>query len=439
MMDLRKVNCGAGFGLALCTWCAIAVCDGGRGCSWPMLIRRRIARCCSKQLTRILAARAGADPKQVDHVIDLQAASCAADARAVRSGARGADGLRGCVARDVDMTLNIACLSRHAVYLTGDFRLTPTRPGVDETTTQKIVPVIKTGWCALVAYSGVAQLPSGLDVGRWIAEQSRPEQMREPLADLLQRLHKAEQWLPRLNTAHRWLTICVVGFDGRHPFSYVFSNHLDGDGKSTPPTSTLLQVKDKPRKPTVRAFGSGARWMTAEERGAVRDLLVDNHEADATLHALGIVNARVAERTPTVSSACMVGYIDAAGNGRLTSCGVDESREYIPDFVSRDLAAKGVTSLVAKVDPLGKPLPRMWRGMTFKRQGTPGTDAVAVSLQVFRNVEAETVGAIPNGTALFSQVATDSEPTAYTFKVGDKDVNVRSSLPTSFLREAPSQ
>ena len=69
------------------------------------------------------------------------------------------------------MTLNIMLTSRSAVYLSGDFRLTYLGAGwSDDLNTQKIVPVIKYEWCALVAFTGVA-ITSGTDVGDWLSEQ----------------------------------------------------------------------------------------------------------------------------------------------------------------------------------------------------------------------------------------------------------------------------
>ena len=61
-----------------------------------------------------------------------------------------------------DMTLNLMLTSRDAVYLSADFRLTSTRDQAaisDSYDTQKLIPVVRRDWSALIAYSGVASAP----------------------------------------------------------------------------------------------------------------------------------------------------------------------------------------------------------------------------------------------------------------------------------------
>ena len=57
------------------------------------------------------------------------------------------------------MTLNLMLISRSAVYLSGDFRLTYAggRWWSDRLNVQKLVPVFKFGWSALVSFTGVAE------------------------------------------------------------------------------------------------------------------------------------------------------------------------------------------------------------------------------------------------------------------------------------------
>jgi hypothetical protein len=53
------------------------------------------------------------------------------------------------------MTLNLILTSKDAVYLSGDFRLTSTKDQAalpDSYGTQKLIPVIRHGWAALIAY-----------------------------------------------------------------------------------------------------------------------------------------------------------------------------------------------------------------------------------------------------------------------------------------------
>jgi hypothetical protein len=57
------------------------------------------------------------------------------------------------------MTLNIMLTSRTAVYLSGDFRLSTLdgKPIADNHDTQKLLPIFRRDWSALVAYTGLAK------------------------------------------------------------------------------------------------------------------------------------------------------------------------------------------------------------------------------------------------------------------------------------------
>ena len=72
------------------------------------------------------------------------------------------------------MTLNLMLTSKDAVYLSGDFRLTSIRdlaPIPDSYDTQKLIPVIRHAWTALIAYMGVASAPPLIDnMGQWIVD-----------------------------------------------------------------------------------------------------------------------------------------------------------------------------------------------------------------------------------------------------------------------------
>src|SRR5262245_14400551 len=111
------------------------------------------------------------------------------------------------------MTLNILGTSRHAVYVTGDFRMTTrNRPAADNLNVQKLIPVVKLGWCGIVAFSGVGRTSSGLDVGGWIVDQVRDEHPDEHIAHFLERLKSADRWLARLPDKERYLSIVMAGF-----------------------------------------------------------------------------------------------------------------------------------------------------------------------------------------------------------------------------------
>ena len=65
--------------------------------------------------------------------------------------------------------------SKDAVYLSADFRLTSVKDGEplpDSYDTQKLIPVIRRDWAALIACMGVASAPPLIkDMGQWIVDQ----------------------------------------------------------------------------------------------------------------------------------------------------------------------------------------------------------------------------------------------------------------------------
>src|SRR5262245_37871136 len=100
------------------------------------------------------------------------------------------------------MTLNLMLSSRSGVFLSGDFRLSfldkggrPTGRFSDDTQTQKLIPVIKFGWNALVAFTGVASRSHIPDVGEWIATELQAIPMKAGFDELPIRLLAADEWL----------------------------------------------------------------------------------------------------------------------------------------------------------------------------------------------------------------------------------------------------
>jgi hypothetical protein len=73
------------------------------------------------------------------------------------------------------MTLNLMLTSKEAVYLSADFRLTSVQHGTalpDNYDTQKLIPMIRHDWAALIAYMGVASAPPLINnMGQWIVDQ----------------------------------------------------------------------------------------------------------------------------------------------------------------------------------------------------------------------------------------------------------------------------
>src|SRR3712207_824505 len=134
------------------------------------------------------------------------------------------------------MTLNLMLTSRSAAYLSGDFRLSrldrhgrPTGWVTDDPRSQKLIPVIRRGWSALVTFTGVAVTPQGQSVGDWIAEQTQAIPMAAYFGELPTALLAADGWLAGV-IGYRELTFSVVAFVGRRPYAMLVSNREDLDG-----------------------------------------------------------------------------------------------------------------------------------------------------------------------------------------------------------------
>ena len=155
------------------------------------------------------------------------------------------------------MTLNLMLTSKNAVYLSGDFRLTYPDTGsfTDNLDTQKLIPVIRFGWGALIAYTGVANAPAPFrDMGDWVSAQMDSIPMTGSINELLKWLLVADSWLTKVSSETR-LAFSVVGFIQRKPFMILMSNFLDLDGHITQPRSHLEVLQRRPKQPEVRIVG----------------------------------------------------------------------------------------------------------------------------------------------------------------------------------------
>src|SRR5689334_21866171 len=99
------------------------------------------------------------------------------------------------------MTLNLMLTSRAAVYLSADFRLVAVEdqaPLTDSYDTQKLIPIIREGWSALIAYMGIASAPPVIeDMGQWIVDRIGAIPGDGDLAALSTQLLQLNRWLDR--------------------------------------------------------------------------------------------------------------------------------------------------------------------------------------------------------------------------------------------------
>jgi hypothetical protein len=131
------------------------------------------------------------------------------------------------------MTLNLMLTSKDAVYLSGDFRITSLKDQAalpDSYDTQKLIPVIRRGWAALITYMGVASAPPLIsDMGQWIVEQMDSIPIDGSFSELSRRLLRFNLWLGRI-CGDRRIAFSVVGFWNQRPFMMLSSNFLDSAG-----------------------------------------------------------------------------------------------------------------------------------------------------------------------------------------------------------------
>ena len=278
------------------------------------------------------------------------------------------------------MTLNLMYSSRQAAYLTGDFRYTYSDGrSEDDLSAQKLVPVIKYDWYALVSFCGVARTSKGLDVGNWIAEQSRPDLLREPFQDFLARLKGANKWLSQIH-GNKPITISIVGFRQKKPFVMCLSNYQDIEGRIFEnPGPQLRTFELSPQKPHVRLFGDSQAVSHDERFKLLWGLGMATHVK--TLELLAQVNRAAARRSPTISEQCLVGQLVPTGRGVIVPYGIDPEAEYMPGFVKRLLEAQGVDTLQLKTDAEGVPLKPSLRQMAFRT-----LDETHFSVLEFHNV-----------------------------------------------------
>lgn len=312
------------------------------------------------------------------------------------------------------MTLNIMLTSRHGVYLTGDFRLKYSDGHVeDDLFAQKLVPVVKFEWCALIAFCGIAKTSTGLDVGDWLSNAVHVNERKESVDAFIGRLQTADKWLSGLR-GERGLTISVVGFNRRRPFAAVLSNSENAYGKRFPKILPHLQIfRWKPKDIELRLFGDPAS-ISVHDKQHLKNLLRKN-QSGALKTALGDANRRASEKSTVISAQCVVGCLLPTGDGEILVHGIDPYTEYIPRFVQREMCSAGVEGFQCKTGPNGRPLNPHWKGMTIKVQGKLGKDARLGTLHAISNVE-RAIGTAKNASfQVYQKIAGPNEPERYTF------------------------
>lgn len=265
------------------------------------------------------------------------------------------------------MTLNLLLTSRDAVYLSADFRLTSTKDQAaipDSYDTQKLIPVVRRDWSALIAYSGVASAPPLVDdVGQWILDQVESIAHDGNFSELSTRLLKFDMRLGRI-LGDRRIAFSVVGFSNQRAFMMLLSNFVDTNGKLMAAGPQLKAYLRRSKSPEVRDVGTARpdvfervrleRLLQASSaRGSVPELTRD---------AIAEINASVARRSRgSISEECVIGYLLRTGSAAISSHGIPADAVCLPNWVRRDLEKGGVTGFERTAQPI------RWKGTTVRR------------------------------------------------------------------------
>lgn len=299
------------------------------------------------------------------------------------------------------------------VLLSADFRLS--RPDgksfTDNYDTQKILPIARAGWSALIAYCGLASAPPLLpDMGQWILRRINEVPLLAGLEDLERRLLTLNDLLRRIGGTHeKKLWISVVGFQGRRPFESLITN------AATPAAlqpGLLYPRTNRPKISVAKLRGEGGEHATLDEKQRLRRVLEHSSKPDSIREELYELNAKISQRSKTVSRACVTGYLLPDGHYQIGPHGIPEDVPYLPGFVASELRKSGIRGFDHKLDKSGKVLPIRWVASTsapYDDRGNVGT----ASLHVIRNVGAARVGDIEVGRTVFGKIAGPNEPKQY--------------------------
>jgi len=269
------------------------------------------------------------------------------------------------------MTLNVMLTSREAVYLSADFRLVSVEdqtPLPDSYDTQKLIPVIRQEWSALVAYMGIASAPPLIeDMGQWIVDQIDAVPAAGDISDLSTHLLQLNRRLDKIRGDRR-IAISAVGFRVRRPFMLLLSNFVDLDGNVSAAGPQLRAYLRTPTKPEVRAVGT-ARPDVFERVRLVRMLQANAARGTVpTLIRLAVaeVNANVARRSGgAISEACVSGYLLRSGAAAIGGHGIPEHAACFPNWLRRDLEKEGVVGF-EPLQSIARTAPIQWKGTTAK-------------------------------------------------------------------------
>jgi hypothetical protein len=335
--------------------------------------------------------------------------------------------------------------SRQAVYLSGDFCLfyPHEKKSITDITVQKLIPIGRFDWNALVSFCGIAKTSIGFDVDRWIMQNVNAGENDESVDEFVDRLANRDTWLSELSNSDRTLTICICGFHGKRPFAICLSTvEKFGAPLSNRPRRRLVRTGLKPKEPQVFVFGMTDACQK-ETRDHLRSLIRDpQQDYVEVMRQISIANSDAAKISKYVSPECVVGHILPVGTGAVTPYGVEDGTEYMPGFVTEFLAASGTAGLELKADEDGRPLKPRWKGMTLKSERVEGRGQLMAQAHVFANA-VKPIGRVSEGDGAkplwnsFWKISGENEPKKASFKIDwPKDRKKVPETPPPKLRDS---
>lgn len=321
------------------------------------------------------------------------------------------------------MTLNLMLLTRHAVFLSGDFRLT-LGDGTfeDDLEVQKIVPVLRDDWIALVAFCGVARTSNGVETGDWIEQATARIAADAPLAHLESALSKATSIVRALRMPAP-LTISVVGFNRRRPFGWVFSNCIrPGKGHPAPPGREFLMTRFSPRECRAAAFGDVKPPVTSHLKGILNSL-GNTQDFESISRAVADLNDLAAKTSNSISPACVVGYILPTGASAVTPFRIDHEMDYLPPWVRRRLIAQGTKGIVRQRKEDETECHIRWLAMTARLERASPTEVREAVLLAFDGVERFIQGDTPKNVHVFTKRKEEGDPPFVEIRFSPQDTD----------------
>jgi hypothetical protein len=268
------------------------------------------------------------------------------------------------------LTLNLILTSKDAVFLSGDFRLTSIKDQAalpDSYDTQKLIPVIRHGWAAMIAYMGVASAPPLIsDMGQWIVEQMDSIPPDGSFSEISRRLLKLNTWLGGIRGDRR-IALSVVGFWNQRPSLMLISNFLDLNGRITEGGPQLRAYLRRSNQPEVHAIGTVRPDIF--ERVRLERLLQVSSSRRLVPHlireAVAGINADVARRSRgSISEECVTGYLLRSGSAAIGAHGIPDNAACLPNWVRRDLARGGLIGFEPVAAQEGKTVHVQWKETT---------------------------------------------------------------------------